>query len=186
MFIYTISANDFSVKEERIISFSLIVCLVLGLTSLAFPFLVKHVKDKDGEDAKIIMISLILFLSGSLFGNVFIAILEDTASVQDAGGFLLKLEGIILLIYVLSQYFLQRRGSRIALAIVSLTAIIGYLTQFVTAYHAMIGAKWITDEICEMSDLTLIVVMIEIFEVIFIILIQRMFEKHLFDRDKKI
>lgn len=132
------------------------------------------------------MISLILFLGGSLFGNIFIAILEDTASVQDAGGFLLKLEGIMLLIYVLSQYFLQRRGSRTALAIVSLTAIIGYLSQYVTAYHAMIGAKWITDEICEMSDLTQIVVMIGIVEVIFIILIQKMFTNHSFDTNKRV
>ena len=69
---------------------------------------------------------------------------------------------------------------------VSLTAIIGYLSQYVTAYHAMIGAKWITDKICEMSDLTRIVVMIGIVEVIFIILIQRMFTNHSFDRNKKI
>lgn len=168
------------------VSFSLIVCLVLGLTSLVFPFLVKHLKDKDGEDAKTIMISLILFLGGSLFGNIFIAILEDPAAVQDAGGFLLKIEGIILLIYILSQYFLQRKGSRTALVIVSLTAIIGYLSQYVTAYHAMIGAKWITDKICEMSDLTLIVVTIGIVEVIFIVLIQRMFTNHSFDTNKRV
>lgn len=168
------------------ISFSLIVCFILGLASLVYPFLVKNLKDKDGEDAKTIMISLILFLGASLFGNIFIAILEDPAAVQDAGGFLLKIEGIILLIYILSQYFLQRRGSRTSLAIVSLTAIIAYLSQYITAYHAMIGARWITDEICEMSDLTQIVVMIGIVEVILILLIQRIFEKHLFDRDKKI
>lgn len=168
------------------ISFSLIVCFILVLASLVYPFLIKHLKDKDGEDAKIIMISLILFLGGSLFGNIFIAILEDTASVQDAGGFLLKLEGIMLFIYILSQYFLQRKGSRTALVIVSLTAIIGYLSQYVTAYHAMIGAKWITDEICEMSDLTQIVVMIGIVEVIFIILIQKMFTNHSFDTNKRV
>ncbi|WP_053942610.1 hypothetical protein [Kallipyga gabonensis] len=168
------------------ISFSLIVCFILGLASLVYPFLVKHAKDKDGEDAKTIMISLILFLGGSLFGNIFIAILEDTASVQDAGGFLLKLEGIMLFIYILSQYFLQRKGSRTALVIVSLTAIIGYLSQYVTVYHAMIGAKWITDEICEMSDLTQIVVMIGIVEVIFIILIQKMFTNHSFDTNKRV
>lgn len=168
------------------ISFSLIVCFILGLASLVYPFLVKHVKDKDGEDAKTIMISLILFLGASLFGNVFIAILEDPAAAQDAGGFLLKIEGIMLLIYILSQYFLQRKGSRTALVIVSLTAIIAYLSQYITAYHAMIGARWITDEICEMSDLTLIVAMIGIVEVIFIVLIQRMFTKHLFDTDKRV
>lgn len=168
------------------ISFSLIVCFILVLASLVYPFLIKHLKDKDGEDAKTIMISLILFLGGSLFGNIFIAILEDTASVQDAGGFLLKLEGIMLFIYILSQYFLQRKGSRTALVIVSLTAIIGYLSQYVTAYHAMIGAKWITDEICEMSDLTQIVVMIGIVEVIFIILIQKMFTNHSFDTNKRV
>lgn len=168
------------------ISFSLIVCLVLGLTSLVFPFLVKHLKDKDGEDAKTIMISLILFLGTSLFGNIFIAILEDPAAVQDAGGFLLKIEGIILLIYILSQYFLQRRGSRTSLAMVSLIAIIGYLSQYVTAYLAMIGTKWIRDGIWEMSDLTLILVMIGIVEVIFIILIQRMFTNHSFDTNKRV
>lgn len=167
------------------VSFSLIVCFILGLASLVYPFLVKNLKEKDGEDAKTIMISLILFLGGSLFGNVFIAILEDPAAVQDAGGFLLKIEGIILLIYILSQYFLQRRGSRTALVIVSLTAIIAYLSQYITAYHAMIGARWITDEICEVSDLTLIVVTIGIIEVIFIVLIQRMFEKHLFDTNER-
>lgn len=168
------------------ISFSLIVCFILGLASLVYPFLVKHAKDKDGEDAKTIMISLILFLGASLFGNIYIAILEDPAAVQDARGFLLKIEGIMLFIYILSQYFLQRRGSRTSLAIVSLTAIIAYLSQYVTAYHAMIGVKWITDKICEMSDLTQIVVMIGIVEVIFIILIQRMFTNHSFDRNKKI
>lgn len=168
------------------IFFSLIVCFILGLTSLVFPFLVKHLKDKGGENAKTIMISLILFLGESLFGNIYIAILEEPAAVQDAGGFLLKIEGIILFLYILSQYFLQRRGRRTALVMVSLTAIIGYLSQYVTAYHAMIGAKWITDKICEMSDLTRIVVMIGIVEVIFIILIQRMFTNHSFDRNKKI
>ena len=168
------------------ISFSLIVCPVLGLTSLVFPFLVKHLKDKDGEDAKTIMISLILFLGTSLFGNIFIAILEDPAAVQDAGGFLLKIEGIILFIYILSQYFLQGKGSRTALVMVSLTAIIAYLSQYITAYHAMIGARWITDEICEMSDLTLIVVTIGIIEVIFIMLIQRMFTNHSFDTNKRV
>lgn len=168
------------------VSFSLIVCFLLGLASLVYPFLVKHLKDKDGEDAKTIMISLILFLGGSLFGNIFIAILEDPAAMQDAGGFLLKIEGIILLIYILFQYFLQRKGSRTALMIVSLTAIIAYLSQYITAYHAMIGAKWITDKICEMSDLTQIVVMIGIVEVIFIILIQRMFTNHSFDTNKRV
>lgn len=102
------------------------------------------------------------------------------------GGFLLKIEGIILLIYILFQYFLQRKGSRTALVIVSLTAIIAYLSQYITAYHAMIGAKWITDKICEMSDLTQIVVMIGIVEVIFIILIQRMFTNHSFDTNKRV
>lgn len=165
------------------VSFSLIVCFLLVLTSLVYPLLAKLLKDKDGEEAKTVIISLILFLSGSLFGNIFIAILEDPAAVQDAGGFLLKLEGIILLIYILSQYFLQRKGTRTALVMVSLAAIIAYLSQYITVYHAMIGARWITDEICEMSDLTLIVVTIGIVEVIFIIIIQRMFEKHLFDTD---
>lgn len=132
------------------------------------------------------MISLILFLGGSLFGNIFIAILEDPAAMQDAGGFLLKIEGIILLIYILFHYFLQRKGSRTALVIVSLTAIIAYLSQYITAYHAMIGAKWITDEICEMSDLTLLLVMMGIVEVIFIVLIQRMFTNHSFDTNKRV
>lgn|GEM_PF-4005496 len=168
------------------VNFSLIVCFILGLASLGFPLLVKLLKDQEGEDAKNIMISLILFLGASLFGNIFIAILEDPAAVQDAGGFLLKIEGIILFLYILSQYFLQRRGSRTALVMVSLIAIIGYLSQFVMAYHAMIGAKWIRDGIWEMSDLTLILVMIGIVEVILIIFIQRMFINHSFDRGKKI
>lgn len=168
------------------VTFSLIVCFLLVLTSLVYPLLAKHLKDKEGEDPKTIMISLILFLGGSLFGNIFIAILEDPASVQDAGGFLLKIEGIILFLYILSQYFLQRKGSRTALVIVSLTAIMGYLSQYVTAYHAMIGARWIRDGIWEMFDPTLIVVTIGIIEVIFTILIQRMFTNHSFDTNKRV
>ncbi|MDY4195851.1 MAG: hypothetical protein SOX70_01220 [Peptoniphilaceae bacterium] len=103
-----------------------------------------------------------------MFGNIFIAIARDSASVMDAGKGLLKIEGIILLGYLLSRYFLQGKQQPMSTLIVGLTAVIGYLSQFVSGFCAMVGARdW------KMADLTMLVVMIGIVDVILTALIQK-------------
>lgn len=154
--------------EEMRISIVVILCLILGCISVFFPLLVKWKRREEKENTKTMLISLVIFLSATMFGNIFIAIAGDSASVMDAGKGLLKIEGIILLGYLLSRYFLQGKQQPMSTLIVGLTAVIGYLSQFVSGFCAMVGARdW------KMADLTMLVVMIGIVDVILTALIQK-------------